>query len=52
MASLPNLLRDSKINALREQLRRHKSQPKAQQQQEPQTPSPAEILRTFTAARK
>lgn len=52
MASLPNLLRDSKINALREQLRRHKSQPKAQQQQESQTPSPAEILRTFTAARK
>ncbi|TLD19264.1 hypothetical protein PspLS_09943 [Pyricularia sp. CBS 133598] len=54
MSSLPNLLRDSKINALKEQLRRQKSKPKTQQQQqqEPQTPKPAEILRTFAAAKK
>ncbi|TLS25114.1 hypothetical protein PpBr36_07956 [Pyricularia pennisetigena] len=55
MASLPNLLRDSKINALKEQLRRLRTQPitqQQQQQQEPQTPKPAEILRTFTAAKK
>lgn len=55
MASLPNLLRDSKINALKERLRRLRSQPKVQQQQhqqEPQNPKPAEVLRTFTAAKK